>query len=252
MRDENNPDYRYGKRHERMIEYIASCPSDVISIKELRTCKTPDGDKDLTPNSILQDFAQNSRFRIAGIACTKLHPTDGIPTYNPFYIGQLYDEKKLVVVNSHVFRYYPEVFRDPINKPHVGTAFLAVEYAPLVPDNRLPDLKNSFIVETCHFPLAEFQKDAVCKWFVENELPSLERVFGNLDRKTIIRTGDFNTFRDKEESKLQTQPIGEEWIRQRERNQILCTRRIHDCLWNLLSFSSRHCARDENWATHRF
>jgi hypothetical protein len=209
MRDEAK--CPYASRHLSMKDYICRCGADIVSIKELRTCKFDMTEYEnsnvqtepivLSPHRIVQDFVNASGLQLASIGCTKLHETDGIPTYMPFYLAQIYNASKFVVVNAHTFHYYNAVFGSPVSKPHAGTAFLAVEYAPII--QGVPDMHKTFIVETCHFPLAETHKNAVCLWMVENELAELDRVFGNVKDKTIIRTGDFNTFRDKEDHKLQ-------------------------------------------------
>lgn len=201
MRDERVDAYRYGRRHARFLEMLrdmrrrARLPA-VVCVKELRHCKDADGGA-LTPSRIAGDFAAAGSLEVAAVAPVKLVPTLGMPLYNPFYLGQLYDPAQLVHLNSFCVRYDALAFGE-VPSPHVGTAVLLGHYARCNSDGTA-DLAHQFIVESCHMPLREDHKTAAARWFA-TALPSVRAsLFGVGDDVPVIRIGDFNTFADKAE-----------------------------------------------------
>lgn len=98
-----------------------------------------------------------------------------------------------------MYRFY-HVFGDEAPQPAMGGAILVVQYAPKLSDGTA-DLKNTFLVESCHMPIVETHKLQACKWLKEEYPEERSRVFGSVTN--IVRVGDFNTFMDKPESSEQ-------------------------------------------------
>lgn len=157
----------------------------------------------MTPFGIMLEYATCGAYEIATVDAVKLYQTDGIPFYNPFYLGQLYDSQKVVKVQSHAFHYCKDVFGSDTSHPHLGTLLVATVYAPK--DSKgVPIMDKQFIVESCHFPLLEDHKIRIAKWLDEEYPIERARVFGACANELpVIRTGDFNTFKDKTETYAQ-------------------------------------------------
>jgi len=202
QRDESNSTYRYGNRHKYFLELFGEFKNnsdirpDIISIKEVRKCKSQGSDNLLLPNDIVIDLARTGDYSIASLDSVKLHNTKNIPTYIPFFLAQLYNHHKYEKINTYCFRYYDKIFGDSSNPPHMGGSLLACLYAPR-DENGCPILDKQFLIESCHFPLSSEHKMKVIKWLNEDYLIERKRIFGDIfDKHTIIRTGDFNLFKD--------------------------------------------------------
>lgn len=190
FRDESNKDYRYGKRHEKFVELMKyfndlnDHKPVVVSIKELRKCKDPTGEIDWESNDILNNLAVSGRYAIADCQPVKIHNTNGVNFYNPFYLGQLYDSRKLYKIESKIIHYYLDMYDTPENAPNMGGSYLYVRYA-FKDSNGIPDLKRTFSIGTVHFPLQQTHKLISAKYFSEKAsmLPD-------------ILIGDFNLFKD--------------------------------------------------------
>lgn len=199
VRDERVEAYRYGNRHEAFLAMFEEfCNSEnkpgIISVKELRPCKSKDSTKLLTPYSIAADYARAGEYDVSFVEATKLYKTKGMEFYNPFYLGQLYDSKRFVKVQSHGFRYGADIFGSDDAPPHMGVLLVACVYAPRNAEG-VPIMERQFMVESCHMPLAEDHKVKIAKWLSESYPEQRRRIFGEIDMP-IIRTGDFNTFKD--------------------------------------------------------
>ncbi len=196
-RDERVEEYRYGNRHERMVEYISNLKSSVVSLKEVRDCMDKNG---VVREALwfISDICCNSRYKLAALEKVKLHPTNGVPVYNPMHLCQLYDASVLHKRQTHMFWYYEKVFG--INEPpHFGTMVLACQY-------ELVEHPGLFIiVESFHLPCNKEQKEDVCHWIVTEYPKERRRVFKSVEN--IIRIGDFNNFKDEDTSDIQLQDI---------------------------------------------
>lgn len=189
FRDEMNPDYRYGKRHEKFLEFMKFLNSSdkkphVVSIKELRKCKDLLGEKDMDPNDIINQFAVFGKYAVADCQPVKVHDTNGMTYYNPMYLGQLYDNTRLYKMESKMVYYYQEMYDSPEAAPHMGGSYLYVKYA-VRHQNGIPDFSNTFSVGTIHFPLPEQHKLITAKYFNKEETNVPD-----------IIIGDFNFFKD--------------------------------------------------------
>ncbi len=189
QRDEANQTYRYGKRHEKflnLMEYFKNSTSKpiVVSIKELRKCKDSTGLVELDPNDIINQFALAGKYAVADCQPVKIHKTNGFPTYNPFYLGQIYDNTKLYKIESKIIPYYQIMYESAEAAPHMGGSYLYVKYA-FRDDEGFPDPNKTFSVGTVHFPLPETHKLIAAKYF-------------NIDGALLpdILIGDFNLFKD--------------------------------------------------------
>lgn len=186
FRDEKNETYRYGKRHSKFLRFMRSFESkpQIVSIKELRKCRDENGETELDPNDILNSLAVAGRYAVADCQPVKHHDTNRQEFYNPFYLGQLYDNKVLYKVSSKIVPYYLNIYDTPESAPNMGGSYLFVEYAPRNA-NGIPDLDRKFSVATVHFPLQEHHKLLSAKYFNKetSQLPD-------------VLVGDFNLFKD--------------------------------------------------------
>lgn len=204
-RDEQFENFRYGKRHDQICDHIIKSRNeniDVISIKESRQCKDKDGNIK-QPLWFIADICEKSGYSLGGFDRVKNHQTEGMPSYTPFHLCQLYDDKKLIKIQSHAFWYYPELF-GKFDPPHLGGMILAVLYEII----NMPD--NFILVESFHLPLQEQLKTQASEW-IKNKYPiERNKVFGDI--QNIVRSGDFNTFKDKETWKYQYECFSHDMI----------------------------------------
>lgn len=197
-RDEAQPDYRYGVRHESVCAFLKKTPVDILSVKEIRTCMHQDGKTQLTPHMIVQDISNSTGLLCAQVAPVKTTETKGIPTYNPFYLAQFYNPKRVIPLQSHMFRFYGDINANETDPPYMGFCCLVIEYAQIL--NDVMDLSRRFFVESYHFPLSGKDKLSLAK-FIATEFPQRrDAIFGGGGTTiTTIRCGDFNTFTDDKE-----------------------------------------------------
>jgi endonuclease/exonuclease/phosphatase family metal-dependent hydrolase len=213
-RDEQQLHYRYGARspqfHQHFRNMITSKERPtIISIKELRTCNSnPSANTPpvlMTPGQQVQELAASGEYTIASIDCTALSYTSKtLPRrgdYNPFYIAQLYCHTQVEKLRAHCFRFY-DLFNNSESVPTAGCAVLCVLYCLRDPVTGIPDMTRQFLVESYHFPMAGAHKLRISEYLRDGGVFSVQRagVFTecglNSDNIPIVRTGDFNLFKD--------------------------------------------------------
>ena len=208
MRDEKNETYRFGVRFPRYVELLQKLKDhcSIISIKEVRACRSISGEKIWSAQELLDqlihhsnqdDIHPSNKWTQAMLFPVKFHSTNKIPTYFPMHLAHVYYPSKVCLLQTHCFSYYTTVFsKDPHAPPHMGGSMIAALYAPVNAITNLPDMDKKFLVESYHFPLDNNLKSKVIEW-INHEYPiQRDHVFGFDTSKNIIRVGDFNTFSD--------------------------------------------------------
>jgi hypothetical protein len=78
-RDEKQPNYRYGMRHDTYVNFIQKLDKkesvDFISVKELRQCQNKDKTKSMSPHDIVKDYCAETSLTHTPLYPVKLHPT---------------------------------------------------------------------------------------------------------------------------------------------------------------------------------
>lgn len=202
FRDEQTEEYRCGKRlakYQRVLRDTCSS-TDVYSIKELRACRNPSGDKMLSAQGLLNELLSPTP-ELAQACCfpVKVHRTTTKKNgpYSPFYLAQVYNTERVTLLDSGVNHYYEQVFGDPTSPPAMGGCYIWGKYAPNRPDG-FPDLTKTFVVKSFHLPFANDDKTKVCEY--------LCRALHTKDPPpVVIAVGDFNFFRDDKDHALHLQ-----------------------------------------------
>jgi hypothetical protein len=197
FRDEQNENYRFGKRAAQFDLMFSEWKSlgdqkpGIVSIKELRACFNSDKTNLFSAVEIASHFAQQGGYAVASCESVKLHGSEGVSTYRPFYLAQLYDSNRFEKIGAVMHRYYEEIHGSNTKSPPHGCAHLTCTYAPLV--NGQPNLEKTFVVETMHFPVgSEAVKIKIAQLLNQKFAPASHGY-------PTIRVGDFNTFQDKVE-----------------------------------------------------
>lgn len=191
-RNDERTEYRYGFRHELMCEFLRAITkrqsfssasasvsttsrATIISLKELRSCRTLDGSQLMTPAEICRDYCNATGYAIATLDPVTLSPSKKGNPFNPMHLAQLYDPTIFAKVSSAIKRYNDDI------------AYLQCVYAPLT-EHGGADLGRQFMAETHHFPIAQAEKLALAQ--------SLNQHAVDDGSEPIIRIGDFNLFPD--------------------------------------------------------
>jgi hypothetical protein len=193
-RDEKNEQYRLGMRLERMRAFFRSIRGqvDVISIKELRACRSEDKSAKHSATDLAAMFAYDSGLAVASCDPVKLTKSHGHVEYKPFYMAQLYDSNRLEKLSASMVHFHQEVCGSEDGAPPVGCSHLRCEYAPVDAASNVPNLNRRFVVASVHLPVApEGLKTQICRFLAGTVLVS---------RIPSVAIGDFNFFRDKDES----------------------------------------------------
>ncbi len=185
VRDEAQPEYRYGKREKHYLELISQRQADVYSIKEIRPCQNEDGTEILSSLDIVNRLAAPRNLALAALIPNSLQVFPGRP-YNPFYLAQLYNPNKLVVQSTEMKVLSPTMY------------YLRVRYMPKG-ENGVPIEAQAFTVDSVQFPTANADKTAIAASFSND---------AHLCPRTL-RVGDFNLFKDDPDHNEHLRLLGE-------------------------------------------
>lgn len=147
-RDEQSPEYRYGKRHKAMTDFLKEMSSSenpsIISIKELRACKDSEGVHIMSPAEICRDFCAATGYLLAALVPMHSAPGTDVPDHSGFHLAQLYDPTQFANVGSTAIKIIDD-------QSPTSMYYLQCRYAPL--KHGIPNMARASYVETHHFPV---------------------------------------------------------------------------------------------------
>jgi endonuclease/exonuclease/phosphatase family metal-dependent hydrolase len=162
-------EFKYSSRHGKFCKFIADHEADIWSIKELRN----------GAHDHMQDFSNHSGLAIA--CCFPVRYLHWHGVFDPYYLGQLYNPKKLILFSAKPHYYMME------DCPY-GTMFLDCTYIPLI--NNKPEPDQAIQVLSYHLPGRADLNIKALRYIRSNTIYTENRV---------IKTGDFNIFANSSE-----------------------------------------------------